>query len=367
MRNVVFIENKIPSGDKEFNDLVQRWGKYQSLFKQNSGGNTFSIFSFSSLSKQQKINLANYSINEFVDLQSNPISRLALAKRKIRSIPVQTTLVCGDNQLSLFTALILKKFMIGKVFIQTQFHGDTYSFSSNKGIRGFLRVCLSMLAIRISDSIRVVSEFQIKEIDRLSGSHKVSYVIAPIPIDFRRIPEEFKDRDIDLLYVGRFHKERGIKELVTIIKEINRNNPSLRINLVGTGPLLRFAIDELVMASNSGNVVFSGYLNSEELRDVYSRSKVLISTAPKEGYGLTLREGALSAVSVVARLSNGSLEASRDFPDEITTYTSAEEAINQIMDAIKKNSRNISPDAKFKQMNKDLLRLNDLFDSWEGC
>lgn len=366
MRNVVFIENKIPSDDKEFNDLVQRWGKYQTLFKQNSGGNTFSILTFNSLSKQQREKLIEYSINEFVDLQSNPISQLAMTRKKIRSIPNQTTLVCGDNQLSLFTALILKWSIIGKVFIQTQFHGDTYSFTSNKGIRGILRVFLSLLAIRISDSIRVVSEFQIREIDRFCGSHKVTYVLAPIPIDFRKIPEKFNNRDIDLLFVGRFHKERGIKELVTILKELNRSNPFLRINLVGVGPLLKYASNELKMVSNSGNIVFSGYLNFEQLRDVYSRSKVLISTAPKEGYGLTLREGALSGVNVVARLSNGSIEASRNFPDEIKTYESTEEAIKKIINAINTKSKNTATEAKLKQMNKDLLGLNALFDSWEG-
>ena len=366
MNNVIFLQEKIPNVEQAFLDLIVRWSRYQKAYKQSSKGKLFNLYTSKNLPKEMKVILRKYSIPELISLETNPIHKIFLAGKLIRESESKTLLVCGDNQISILTAIIFKIIAPRKVLIQTQFHGDTYSRIRNKGLRGLLRIIFARLAFKISTSIRVVSEFQIEEIRAISRNIGAEFVVAPIPIDFDKIAEFSDKPDIDILFVGRLHEERGLVELVEIIQILTRIERSLNIAIVGEGPLLRFTQSQLSNLENGSEVNFLGHLNNRELKDVYSRSRILLSCAVTEGYGLTLREAALSSIHVIAKQSKGAIEAQKNFENTIDLYNSVLEATDLIKTQLEKNRVPIDRTIKLMQEKKDWESLNRLFSSWES-
>lgn len=363
MYKVIFLQTKFPNNQLELLSLFKRWEMYGEILKKQSKSKGILLFSANGrrtgLRKVQNIQYVDP-----VEVHTNPLIRVLGLYSYIRKDDCRFTLVCGDNHKSFLIALCLKLFLGSKVLIQTQFHGDTYTFHFNKGFRGIIRVCLSRLGIHFSDSIRIVSSFQKDEIARFSPKSSQKFVIAPIPIDYSRIASPLMNKSIDISFVGRLHVERGIDELIEIIELIKQTYPELRIIIAGDGNLRQKIEDELARWIALGQVMMRGHLNSEKIHDLYSETKILISTAPREGYGLTLREAALSQVSVIARYSKGSLEAQSLYPNQIKTYSTVKEAIILIQESLNRNPISLAPNLIEKQKQLDSAGLTRLVNSW---
>jgi glycosyltransferase involved in cell wall biosynthesis len=284
--------------------------------------------------------------------------------QEIRQISSKVTLVCGDNQKSLLIGLCLKLFTGSKVRVQTQFHGDTYTFRFNKGLRGVTRVCLSRIGIISSDSIRIVSTFQIEEIASFAPKSHQKFVLAPIPIDVSRIATPLSIKSIDLTFIGRLHQERGIVELIQIIKLVKEAFPEVRIVIAGDGPMRPQIEKQLSYWIEGGDVMMRGFLSGKQILDLYSETKVLISTAPREGYGLTLREAALSQVLVIARYSKGACEAQYLYPEQIKTFSTLSEAFALVQESLNEKVSTATPSQINVQKKVDSEGLTRLINSW---
>ena len=91
---------------------------------------------------------------------------------------------------------------------------------------------------------------------------------------------------------------------------------------------------------------------------------MLLSTAAREGYGLTLREAALSGCSVIARKSKGSVEAAEFYGGCIGVYETEKDAIESVNQALNGNFPKLSPGLKILQAKLDESSLNKLVQSW---
>ncbi len=326
MRRVIFLHNKFPKNNPELLSLLSRWNKYGEAVQRYSGDDGIWLFTLNF--QKDKLFSAKY-IKFFDSVEVHPkfLVRIWALTREIRQSSSNFTLVCGDTQNSLLIGIYLRLLFRSKVQIQTQFHGDIYSFKFNRGLKGTLRTCLSRIGIIQSYSIRIVSKFQMSEIASFAPKSKHKFVLAPIPIDYSRIATPLKSKTTDLTFIGRLHQERGIVELIKLIELIKKALPETKVVIAGDGPLRTLIQEELSRWIEKGDVKLLGYLNSEQIHDVYSDTKILISTAPREGYGLTLREAALSQVLVVARYSKGACEAKNSYPLQIKTFSILDEAV----------------------------------------
>jgi glycosyltransferase involved in cell wall biosynthesis len=365
MQRVVFLQTKFPNNQLELLSLFNRWRMYGETLKKQSKSSGILLFSANGR-RADLPKVENIQYVDSIEVHSNPLIRILGLYSFIRKDDCRFILVCGDNHKSFLIALCLKLFLGSKVLIQTQFHGDTYTFHFNKGFRGIIRVCLSRLGIHFSDSIRIVSSFQKDEIARFSPKSSQKFVIAPIPIDYSRIASPLMNKTLDISFVGRLHVERGIDELIEIIKMLKPTYPELRVIIAGDGNLRQKIEDELSHWIALGKVILRGHLNSEQILDLYSETKILISTAPREGYGLTLREAALSQVNVIARYSKGSLEAQYLYPNQIKTYSTVNDAIVLIQESLNRKSMSVAPNLIEKQMQLDSESLMRLVNSWVG-
>jgi glycosyltransferase involved in cell wall biosynthesis len=344
------------------NNLLERWNLYGSELNLTTGNNAISVISPKGIPTLDK---------SFEFLRINEKSRgffrnLILVSREINRLDVKATFVAGDNQFALLFCIFSSLLLKGKINIQSQFHGDLYTLEVNRGLRGMLRVFTSWVAVKVSNSIRVVSKFQGEQLTEVFARIKGDFIVAPIPLDYSKIaPAKVSSRVHDVALIGRLHAERGISEATLIIKQLSENNPHIKILIVGRGQEEAGMKNDLRDQVSSGIVEFVGSLSSIELRNIYSTTKILLSAAPREGYGLTLREAALSGLRVVARANHGSLEASLDFPDHIALYENSQEA-NSKVEAFLNNERfsALLQPSITEQKHREKLALQALILSW---
>lgn len=365
MRDVIFLQLKFPKETVAIYNLLERWKNYRDLVKQRSPSELY-LFSQKKNLEWVHIVFNSWPIPIIDEGARNKtfLVRAFLLNWKIRKGSQKFTLVLGDNQQSLIFALILKVFNCRKIRLQVQFHGNTYHPIANPGLRGFFRVLSSRIAIHFSDSIRIVSQFQQDEILRISPRSAGKFIVAPIPIDFSRVGHLPAHRDVDIALVGRLHPQRGIDEFTQIVAMVYSSVPNLRVVIAGDGVLQELIESKFSNQIRSGFLTNVGFLNSNELSQLYRRSKILISTAPTEGYGLTIREAALSGVHVIARASKGSIEAHETFPESIHLYDSLSESVKLILSYLEIESTTITQFNHNEQLKRDYQSMRNLVSSW---
>jgi glycosyltransferase involved in cell wall biosynthesis len=274
------------------------------------------------------------------------------------------TLIAGDPIFGFLSALLIKKAKTPISQIQLQFHGDTYSLSTVRGLKSFIRFLISRISLKVANSVRVVSLFQIEELKPLARKN-ADFFTAPIPLNFQKIPLESREERLGVGFIGRLHYERGTTQFVAIVQDLRLRNFYHPIYVIGDGPEKAFIFRELQKNNLQRDVFFLGKLESEELCAQYAKLKVILSCAPKEGYGLTLREGALSGVHVVAHKCPGAIEAKADFDAYIHLYESIHEASDLIIGlhereyVVHSNTENIQV-----QKAKEMQLISNWVSSW---
>jgi glycosyltransferase involved in cell wall biosynthesis len=211
-----------------------------------------------------------------------------------------------------------------------------------------------------------VSEFQELEIRKLAPNSRAKFIVSPIPIDYSKIPSPGEFNELyDVALIGRLQVERGINEAVSVIKQLVKLRPSVKIAIVGDGPEVEFVKEELQVEVSAGNVFLTGPLFGGAIRRIFAQSKVLLSAAPSEGYGLTLREAQLSGMTIVARDSEGARRSSISLHSSHHFYTTENEAVTEIDRALNANKRLVENSELIShQRELDERGLRKLIESW---
>lgn len=111
-------------------------------------------------------------------------------------------------------------------------------------------------------------------------------------------PFEWKERTLDLLYVGRLEDSKGVMVLLDAFKPLA---PHFRLTLVGEGSA-RDSIAAWISAHELDNrVTLAGHCNDAQLRSFYHRAKLLIfPSLADEGLGYVGLEAQACGLPVVA-------------------------------------------------------------------
>lgn len=367
-RQPVFLQPKLPSSHNSLVALLDRWERYARVVTEISNGEVEKIWCVSEAfpkgnHSQKKENL------EFLGTFQNRFSPIRIPARLIEALrcneSLQLTLICGDYFKSLILALVIRRRYPSRVRIQIQFHGDFYRFRRRPSLRLYVQSILARLAVLVADSIRVVSFTQESEIRKKILKGNIQFVYSPIPIDFSKIsPVLNRSQKYQISFVGRLHEERGVKLFSQIATKLIQENELARIVIAGSGPEEAWLKNELEAANIINAIEFRGELTSEELLKLYGDSRVLISTAPYESYGLSIREAALSGLYVAARDNSGVQEAILDFPDLIVSFETPDQAvrlINEMLDRPRPKSLEV---AIQRQIIRDTNACYSLAESW---
>lgn len=251
--------------------------------------------------------------------------------------------VAGNPLQPLAISMVLKVLFRGSA-LQVSIHNDLSSWFSpgllNVLKRSFFRLCIPNV-----DLFRFVSNSQknsAEKLFRLSGKRSV---VCPIPLARPNYTHKVRTRVEKVLgFVGRIHEERGVLEWIAVAK----NLPEFQTLVVGDGPLLGTFKSEL------SNATFLGKCSNKQTLETYKSFSVLLSCAPYESYGLTIREALLAGVPVVTRSTVGVQDLLELFPGIIKSYQSVDDAVDRIREL------SISADqSQFEQFNEWLFRIQE--------
>ena len=150
-----------------------------------------------------------------------------------------------------------------------------------------------------------------------------------------------------LLYVGRVCKEKNIKELLRIMKEIKKKDSSVFLLIVGAGEIDRFKHIAKRMEIED-RVIFFGSFSAKEAQKIYGGSDIFVFPSKIETQALVIGEAMMAKVPVVAFQSENQ---SKSYPKNLFTLVENEsEFLAEVLDILKnpeKKNKKIKMAKKF--------------------
>ncbi len=116
-----------------------------------------------------------------------------------------------------------------------------------------------------------------------------------LPID------EFCDGKVNILFVGRLEKRKGLNYLLEAYQRVKREIPDSRLIIVGPGTRLRRKYERQVIRRSIKDVVFVGYTSYDELPRYYKTADIFCAPATScESFGIVLLEAMAVGKPIVA-------------------------------------------------------------------
>ncbi len=160
-----------------------------------------------------------------------------------------------------------------------------------------------------------------KWLPRLHGKIAVSkpaldFVSRHLPGDYRIIPngidterffpdgpqrEEFADNKLNMLFVGRLEKRKGLDYLLRACAKVKTQFSNLRLIVVGPGTRLRPKYEKLIEDVKLVDVISTGFVSNTEMPTYYRSADIFCAPATGgESFGIVLLEAMASGKPVVA-------------------------------------------------------------------
>lgn len=103
-----------------------------------------------------------------------------------------------------------------------------------------------------------------------------------IPVDKRKY---------DACFVGRFHYQKGVLELIDIWKKVCRQMKEAKLAMIGNGPLDDDAREKIKKLKLERNIDLLGYKSGSEKFAIFKQSKIMVHPASYDSGGMAIAEG----------------------------------------------------------------------------
>jgi len=118
--------------------------------------------------------------------------------------------------------------------------------------------------------------------------------------------EEFDDDKLNILFVSRLEKRKGLNYLLQAFKQVKKEVPNCRLIVVGPGTRLRRRYERYVAKTGLKDVVFVGLVSYDELPRYYKTADVFCAPAiGSESFGIILLEAMAMGKPIVASSIEG--------------------------------------------------------------
>ena len=128
-----------------------------------------------------------------------------------------------------------------------------------------------------------------------------SKIVFGSGIDFKKFKYSKKNfNKNNFVFIGRLIKEKGIDELLAVIPEIKKKNPSVKFKIIGEIDIKNpRTIDQNTLYSlvKKGHLEYSGFKN--DLQKDYQKATCLILPSYREGLSKTLMEGMTTGLPII--------------------------------------------------------------------
>jgi glycosyltransferase involved in cell wall biosynthesis len=174
--------------------------------------------------------------------------------------------------------------------------------------------------------------------DHLVTSGRKAYLVR-VPFNHAKWTIPQKDdhghRPIDLLYVGRIEKAKGIFTLVRAIEMIKAKMPSITLTVLGGGSQLE-ALKSLVSVRKlTTNIRIMGMQEDQELLRYYACARLLVFPSSTETLGYVGLEAQACGTPVIAFKNEGTSRWCRDNIDGFIVHgSSAQKLADKVLEII---------------------------------
>ena len=130
------------------------------------------------------------------------------------------------------------------------------------------------------------------------------------PDEINQLRKEFgiKKNDINLIFVGRVGQEKRVDELFETVAPILRKYDNLKMIIVGDGPNLHELRAKAEKQGLHKKFIFTGFVNWELVYRLYSMSDIFVTLSLSEVHPMTLIEGAMCGLPIIARYDESCLD-----------------------------------------------------------
>ncbi|MEH6724633.1 MAG: glycosyltransferase [Hyphomicrobiales bacterium] len=188
----------------------------------------------------------------------------------------------------------------GRKAVHTQ-HGMS---PETKDKKWFLdhNIWLDLILGKVTDACICVSEGEKNETvaQHVAKAHQLTVIPNGVPNGLRRHHVDAGDRQLNLVTVSRFDAQKNPDELLEIVDILSRRNipTGFHLTVLGVGQGKDAFEQKLADRSLDGFVTMTGAVS--DVRRIYRRSDMLISTATWEGMPLALLEAMSEGLPIVA-------------------------------------------------------------------
>ena len=155
------------------------------------------------------------------------------------------------------------------------------------------------------ESIRVTSREIKQSLEHEYLIPEDRFVVSNIRINVNanEVPDLPIHRPRSISLVGRLEKDRGLDVFLELIRKIS--DLKIMINIAGEGPDGADSVEKLMSIVGRERVKVWGELHPREMPGLWKQTGILVSTAPSESFGRTIREAASFGVPVLGVPSRG--------------------------------------------------------------
>ncbi|OGK17161.1 hypothetical protein A2774_02055 [Candidatus Roizmanbacteria bacterium RIFCSPHIGHO2_01_FULL_39_12c] len=209
--------------------------------------------------------------------------------------------------------------------------------------------------IKDADKYHVLNRFTEKRLRLWFADKEIKKIYNPFEFNSDNFSGEVTgnryENRLNLLWVGRLTREKGVDDLIELIKELKKTKLDKKIKwlIAGSG---EYEKEIKNLAKSYGNVKHFGFLNAGELKHLYQKSDLFLSTSRWESFPYTFIEAQSFGLLIIAYNIHGCKDI---VEDGVNGYlvNSLEEFSLKLVDVIKNSKKNI----KKKQYKRHIRKL----------
>jgi glycosyltransferase involved in cell wall biosynthesis len=128
------------------------------------------------------------------------------------------------------------------------------------------------------------------------GRHRVVVIrggvdTSPASSFYREVETVGSGERYDAVFVGRFHPQKGVVDLVEIWKLVTEEIPGATMAIIGAGPLEDQVAEAIKRNGLQDEISMLGYMDGEKKYEVFKRSSLILHPALYDSGGMAAAEG----------------------------------------------------------------------------
>lgn len=145
-----------------------------------------------------------------------------------------------------------------------------------------------------ADFIFVTSEPDVEKFPRLKRENKYFVIRGGVnlsEIKLYKKSHKLSEKKFDGVFMGRFHPQKGVIELIEIWKEVMRERENAKLIMIGDGPLMNKVKEKIRELELENNITLTGYiLDPQKKYQIFSESKIALHPAIYDSGGMAVAE-----------------------------------------------------------------------------